>query len=46
MDLLGLCSICGKPDAMYTCKMCGRIVCIRCYDSMHGICINCKSGKQ
>jgi hypothetical protein len=46
MDLLGLCSICGKPGAMYTCSLCGRIVCSRCFDNAHGICNSCKVGKQ
>lgn len=46
VDLMGLCSICGKPGAMFTCHLCGRIVCSGCYDNAHGICCNCKSGKQ
>ncbi len=46
MDLMGLCSICGKPDAMHTCSLCGRLVCNSCFDNIHGICNSCKMGKQ
>ncbi|MFO7677917.1 MAG: orotate phosphoribosyltransferase [Thermoplasmatota archaeon] len=41
-DLLGLCSICGKPNAMYTCHLCGKLACIQCYDSSNQVCIQCK----
>jgi hypothetical protein len=41
-DLLGLCSICGKPTAMHTCHLCGKLVCMQCYDTIHGVCIHCK----
>lgn len=46
MDLMGLCSICGKPGAMSTCRLCGRLVCSSCFDPQHGICNSCKMGKQ
>ena len=46
MDLMGLCSICGKPGAMYTCHLCGRIVCSNCFDISHGVCSNFKIGKK
>ena len=46
MDLIGLCSICGKPGAMNTCILCGRIVCNNCFDQSHKVCYNCKTGKQ
>ena len=46
MDLVGLCNICGKPGAMYTCSLCGSQVCSICYDTAHGICNSCKVGKQ
>ncbi|HEC87277.1 MAG: orotate phosphoribosyltransferase [Thermoplasmata archaeon] len=42
MEIMGLCSICGKPGEMFTCHLCGRIVCRDCYDAANGICINCK----
>ena len=46
MDLMGLCSICGKPSAMFTCSLCGRLVCGNCFDSHNSVCSNCKVGKQ
>jgi hypothetical protein len=46
MDLMGLCSNCGKPGAMFTCRLCGRIVCGQCFDNVHSICNRCKVGKQ
>lgn len=45
VDLLGLCSICGKPGAMYTCHLCGKNVCARCYNANHGVCNQCSTGK-
>ena len=44
-DLLGLCSICGKPGAMFTCHLCGRLVCSNCFDNQHGICTHCRVEK-
>lgn len=41
MDLKGLCSICGKPDAFLTCILCGKIVCKGCYDLNNNICSKC-----
>lgn len=46
MDLMGLCNICGKPGAMFTCHICGRLVCSNCIDTAHSICNNCKMGKR
>ncbi|HEC72447.1 MAG TPA: orotate phosphoribosyltransferase [Thermoplasmatales archaeon] len=46
MDLMGLCSICGKPDAMNTCSLCGRLVCNSCFDHVHRVCNICKTGKR
>jgi len=46
MDLMGLCSICGKPDAVNSCSLCGGLVCHSCFDNAHGICNACKSGKK
>lgn len=42
MDLMGLCNCCGKPGAMQTCSLCGRLVCNNCFDIAHGICKSCK----
>ena len=46
MDLMGLCSICGKPGAMQTCRLCGRTVCNTCFDTANGVCLNCKARIQ
>jgi hypothetical protein len=46
MDLMGLCSICGKPGAMHTCVLCGRLVCSNCFDARNNVCMQCKVGKQ
>jgi len=46
MDIMGLCSICGKPGAMYTCSLCGRVVCNNCFDIKNGVCSICKMGKH
>ena len=46
VDLMGLCSICGKPGTMFNCHLCGRIVCGSCYDNAFGICCSCKVRKQ
>ncbi len=37
-----LCSICGLEEAVYKCRLCGRWVCSRDYDSSRGVCITCK----
>ena len=39
MEIAGLCSICGKPMASCTCILCGKIVCINCFDQKNGICM-------
>ena len=41
MDLMGLCSVCGKPGALHTCSLCGMNVCSNCYDAAHGVCCRC-----
>ena len=46
MDLMGLCSICGKPGAMNTCNLCGRLVCNNCFDHQNHVCIRCPTGKK
>jgi len=46
VDILGLCSVCGKPGAMFTCHLCGRLVCNRCFDMKNNVCCNCKKGKH
>jgi hypothetical protein len=40
MHVAGLCSICGEPAGrMHTCKLCGRIVCVKC--ARDDICVEC-----
>lgn len=46
MEMAGLCSICGRPGAMYTCHLCGRMVCPQHYDAAHGVCTACAQGKR
>jgi hypothetical protein len=46
MDVMGLCSICGKPGAMNTCSLCGRLVCQNCFDHSNRVCNICKTGKM
>ena len=46
MDLMGLCSVCGKPGAMFTCRLCGKLVCANCFDGQHSICNGCKMGTR
>ena len=41
MDISGLCTICGKPGVMFSCMLCGKLVCINCYDNKHNICSKC-----
>ncbi|MGZ7116482.1 MAG: orotate phosphoribosyltransferase [Methanobacterium sp.] len=39
---MGLCNICGKTGKMFTCSLCGNIVCRECYDTSRGVCKQCK----
>lgn len=45
MEIVGLCHICGGW-AEHTCRMCGRPVCKKHYDSETGICDSCRHGKR
>ncbi|UCH88547.1 MAG: hypothetical protein JSV49_09850 [Thermoplasmata archaeon] len=38
--LVGTCYICSSP-AMFTCVVCGRTVCIQCYDKPSRLCTSC-----
>ncbi|MDD1770628.1 MAG: hypothetical protein LUO79_06040 [Methanomassiliicoccales archaeon] len=40
MTTVGMCMICGKP-AMFTCAICGRLVCREHYNSAYGMCTVC-----
>ncbi|HEX54536.1 MAG: orotate phosphoribosyltransferase [Candidatus Altiarchaeales archaeon] len=41
----GLCDICSNPGVLYTCSICGKRVCHRCYVSEKGVCILCLRGR-
>ncbi|HDO19747.1 MAG TPA: orotate phosphoribosyltransferase [Thermoplasmatales archaeon] len=45
MELIGICSICRRGGARYTCRLCGRIVCSDCFDVTNGICNVCRRSK-
>lgn len=40
-----LCYICGRL-ATHSCRLCGKSVCSKDYDSKTGLCANCKSGRR
>ncbi|MDD3754378.1 MAG: zinc finger HIT domain-containing protein [Methanobacterium sp.] len=44
MEVRGLCSICGSIAKMYTCSLCGSLVCSRCFQPKQGICKRCQKG--
>ncbi|MBN2330253.1 MAG: orotate phosphoribosyltransferase [Candidatus Aenigmarchaeota archaeon] len=42
MEMTGVCSICGgyaKP--VYTCSLCGAMVCNKCFNNDLGLCRRC-----
>jgi hypothetical protein len=40
MDLIGQCSICGRP-AHYTCSICGQLFCEQHFDTKVKMCTTC-----
>ncbi len=42
----GICDICGRVSRLYTCILCGRRVCSRCYLPDKGVCMTCPRGRQ
>ncbi|MDF1557797.1 MAG: hypothetical protein P1P80_06425 [ANME-2 cluster archaeon] len=30
---------------MYTCQLCGRLVCSNCFDVNRGVCVQCSRGR-
>ncbi|WP_096204328.1 orotate phosphoribosyltransferase [Candidatus Methanoperedens nitratireducens] len=45
MEVTGICSICGRPGKLFTCPLCGRLVCSRCLTG-EGICVQCARGRR
>jgi|GEM_PF-708286 RecJ-like exonuclease len=43
LEITGICNVCGRSGKMYTCSMCGTIVCADCYDHELGLCRSCKN---
>ncbi|MDO9044161.1 MAG: orotate phosphoribosyltransferase [Methanobacteriaceae archaeon] len=43
MQVVGICSLCGKAGRMNTCSLCGAIVCSDCYYTPKGVCKSCKN---
>lgn len=41
MSSSGLCGICGRASAQYTCDRCGSLVCERHYEPSVGLCVEC-----
>jgi len=41
MELMGICSLCGKTGKIHTCQLCGSLVCEECYNPSKGICRSC-----
>lgn len=41
MSAEGLCAVCGRDGAGYTCDRCGSLVCERHYEASVGFCVEC-----
>jgi len=46
MKKVGVCLVCGKELASFTCRLCGAAVGSACYDAASGVCIRCRSGRM
>jgi len=44
MELNGVCSLCGKAGLLYTCSLCGRLVC-KDDITLRGVCKACMGGR-
>ncbi|HLC98654.1 MAG TPA: hypothetical protein VJC00_01475 [Candidatus Nanoarchaeia archaeon] len=40
-----LCMVCERKPGVYTCSMCGRVVCSEHYDASTGMCTACRLRK-
>lgn len=38
--------ICEDELGNFSCKTCGKVVGLKCFDSKTGQCVNCKNGKK
>ncbi|MGB8215885.1 MAG: hypothetical protein WCE94_01160 [Candidatus Methanoperedens sp.] len=45
MEVMGVCSICGRPGKLSTCMLCGSLVCPLCM-SKEGVCVRCLQGRS
>lgn len=45
MKVAGLCSVCERPGVLYSCALCGRIVCERHIDPQTAVCTACGGGR-
>ena len=43
MDIPGLCNICGKPGVLFSCILCGKLVCKNCINNKYKICSSCQN---
>ncbi|MDD3043042.1 MAG: hypothetical protein PHW56_08910 [Methanosarcinaceae archaeon] len=46
MEVMGICAICGRAAKLYTCPLCGKLVCGQCMDLRKGVCLHCTYGKR
>lgn len=45
MDITGICDICAKAGACFTCVLCGKRICKDCI-TLGGACKTCAGGKS
>ena len=41
MSVRGLCQVCERAEAEFTCDVCGAAVCVDHYDADMGACVEC-----
>lgn len=46
MKMQGMCLICEMRLGSHRCRVCGRIVCEKCYDAATAMCVACRQGKK
>jgi len=45
-ETYGVCMICGRAGKVYSCSLCGSLVCELHFDPVSGLCVNCKRGRR